>query len=134
MYHRLSLKMSRLPSPLLNGERGVFLIDALVATAIMGTAFVTVLMGLSTGSIVTGLVDVDVTASNIARNQLESVYNQDYVPAPTTYLSVLVPSTYSVTADAVTVDGADSNIEKIIVTVSKDGVMELVVETFKTNR
>ena len=115
------------------GERGLALLEALIATAIVGTTLVATVMGQVGGSTSTE-ANLDVTTSTIARAQLESVYKAEYIPHPATYPSVPVANTYAVTARTVAIEGADPNIEKVIVTVSKDGQVDLVMETFKTRK
>ena len=114
-------------------QKGLALLEALIATAIVGSMLVATIMGQVGGSSSTK-ADMDVTISNIARDQLEAIYNADYMPHPGAYPSVAVPDSYAVTARAVAVEGANPNIQKIIVIVSKDGDVELVVETFKTSK
>jgi hypothetical protein len=111
----------------------VALLEALIATAIVGATFFATVMGQIGGS-PSPEADLDFTTSNIARDQLESIHNAYYMAHPATYPSVPVPDTYTVTARTAAVEGANPNIEKVVVTVSKDGQVELVVETYKTSR
>lgn len=125
--------MNKLRSPLSRRQKGLALLEALIATAIVGTTFVAMVMGQG-GSSPSSKADLDAITSEIARGQLESLYNADYMPHPATYPSVPVPDSYTVTAKTAAVEGANHNIEKVIVTVSKDGQPVLVVETYKTSK
>ena len=117
----------------LSRQKGAGLLDAIVAVGVVGTTFAVLLSGLASSTGAVGNKDSYITAQSIARNQLESVHNEPYVPPPTTYPSVTTPAGYSVTADAVSID-PDPNVEKVVVTVYKAGTVELVVESIKTNR
>ncbi|MBI2855748.1 MAG: type II secretion system protein [Chloroflexi bacterium] len=115
-------------------QRGMALLETLVATAIVGVAFVATLMGFFDSSTSAAEQEVDPTAIRLARSQMEYVYSLDYLPPPATYPSVDAPDAYAITADAIPVEGADLNIEKIVVTVSRSDGVDLVVEMLKTNR
>jgi hypothetical protein len=53
---------------------------------------------------------------------------------PAVYATVTPPAGYAVAVDATAVPGADTAIEKITVSVSRDGRSLLSVEDFKVNR
>jgi len=110
------------------------LIQALISLAIVGTVFSALLTGLSTGSMVVLNTDVDVTAKSLARNQLESVFSETYIPPPAMYPTVVPPPGYTVTAEAEVIAATDPDIEKIIVTIYRDGITEMIMETTKANR
>ncbi|MBI2856108.1 MAG: type II secretion system protein [Chloroflexi bacterium] len=115
-------------------QKGFTLLESLVAVAIMGTAVMALLAALSTGSIAVKVVDEKVTAEGIARSQLEYTQSLAYQLVPTTYATVVPPTGYSVTAEAFTVEGADSNIQQIVVTVYHHSEQMLSVEDYKVNR
>ncbi len=115
-------------------EKGVNLVSSLIAVAMVGTAFSIMLAALSTGSIAVGTVEESVTAEGLARSQLEYTKNDTYFAAPYDYPTITAPQGYSVTAEALSVPGADSNIETIRVTVSKGGKTLTTLEDYKVNR
>lgn len=133
MHRHPSTRLNNYRSPLLPREKGLALLKTLIATAIIGATFFAAVMGQGGGS-PSPEAELDAIASDIARAQLESAYRADYMPHPATYPSVPVPDSYTVTARTAAVEGANPNIEKVIVTVSKDGQVELVVETYKTSK
>ena len=77
--------------------------------------------------------DCCVTAIGIAQNQMEYTKNALYVPSPHTYESIIPPSGYSVTSEAQDYNG-DANLEKIVVTVYRDGEVVQVLEDLKVQR
>ena len=115
-------------------EGGFTLVETLVAVAVMGTAIVALLSALSTGSIAVTIVEEKVTASGVARSQLEYTQSLSFQVAPTTYATITTPEGYSVTADAFPVDGADSDIQEIAITVYHHVEEVLVVQGYKMNR
>jgi Tfp pilus assembly protein PilV len=118
----------------LRSERGVALLEALVATAILGMTLVVFIAGLSTGLLSTGQSDRLSTAHELARSQLEYTKAAAYNAAPYAYPTVTPPATYGVTAAASAIGGADANIELITVQVSKDGNAVYTLEGYKVNR
>jgi len=119
------------------GQTGASLIESVVAVAILGTVIVSLLVAFSTGSVAVNAVDEQVTVENLARSQLEYTKDSPYTPAPTTYPlspTLTLPAGYEILAEALPVPDTDDNIQKIRVTVSRDGEAQLVVEDFKVNR
>ena len=118
----------------LRSERGFALVETLVAVAVLASALVVFLAGLSTGSLSTAESDRLSTAHEIARSQMELTKAAAYNAAPYTYPTATAPATYGVSAAASTMSGGDANIERITVTVTKDGVAVFSLEGFKANR
>lgn len=130
MIQRLDEKRS-----MLAGEKGASLIEALIAVAVMAIAVAAFLGAISTGSLAVGKVDRQVTAQNLARSQLEYTKSQAYAVAPASYgIITPVPAGYSLIAEAAAVNGRNENIQKITVTVHRNGKVLLVMEGFKLNR
>lgn len=116
-------------------QAGFGLVESLVAVAILGTTVFMLLGSLSTGSISVGILQERTTAENLARSQLEYTMSLPYLPAPYSYQIVdYVPSGYSVTAESSAVSGRDINIQKITVTVYREGKRLYSIEGFKVNR
>jgi Tfp pilus assembly protein PilV len=118
----------------LRSEAGVALLEALVATAILGMTLVVFIAGLSTGLLSTGQSDRLSTAHELARSQMEYTKAAAYNAAPYSYPTVTPPATYAVAAAASAIGGADANIELITVQVSKDGNAAYTLEGYKVNR
>ena len=77
------------------------MVGELIALAIVGTALVALLTGLSTSSLGVRVVEHRVSAENIARSQMEAIKAAPYQPNPTAvpYPTVSVPSGYGLTVD-----------------------------------
>ncbi len=114
------------------GERGAGLVEALIAVAILGLAVVVFLAALSTGSIAVRSADELATAQSLARAQLEDIKASPY--DADTYPTITSPDGYTISVDVDPIPGADYNIRKITVTVSREGENLLTVEGFKVNR
>lgn len=115
-------------------ERGASLVESLVAVALLGTVIISLLVALSTGAIAVGTVDERVTAENLARSQMEYTKQSPYTPAPFDYSTITPPAGYSITAQATSIPDTDDKIQKIRVTIYRDGEALLVLEDFKVNR
>ena len=116
-------------------QRGVTLVESLVASAIVALVLLSLVEALSMGSIGMHTASERVTAEILARSQLEYVKQQSYVSAPTSYDTVELPTGgYSIAAEAASVPGADSNIQKITVRIYHHEEEILVREGYKVNR
>ena len=101
---------------------------AVVVFAVVGTA---VLSGVSIAQISGSNLETQSTAENLARNQMESVFTQPYQPVPYTYTSVQLPPGYVAGAQAEEFVTGDGDIQRVIVTVSRDGQDILILETLR---
>jgi len=112
------------------------LVEVLVAVAIVGMTVVALLAAISTGSIGVTTTDSEVTAANLARSQLEYTRSQPYVEVPTEYATVTPPAGYTVSVQAASIlePATDANIQRITVTVARDGETLATVEDFKVKR
>lgn len=119
---------------LVGDERGFGLVETLVAVAILGVAVVALVLGLSTGSITVGEGNQEMVAQSLAQTQLEYVKDYPYDPAATTYPTVDTPEGYSIGVEAGSIPGADIDIQRITVTISRDGEAILTVEDYKVDR
>ncbi len=117
-----------------SGQEGVGLVETLVAVAILGATLVVLLTAISTGVIGVATTEQRVTAENLARSQLEYTKSQTYATAPASYATVTPPAGYAVTAAATSITEGDGAIQKITVTVTRDGETLLTVEGYKVNR
>jgi len=119
---------------LVGDERGFGLVETLAAVAILGVAVVALVLGLSTGSITVREGNQELVAQSLAQTQLEYVKNYPYDPAATTYPTVDMPEGYSIGVEAGSIPDADTDIQRITVTISRDGEAILTVEDYKVNR
>jgi type II secretory pathway pseudopilin PulG len=116
------------------GQRGIGLVETLVAVAVLGTAVVAFAVALSAGSIAVGDHDDMVTARGLAQSQLEYTKSYAYDVGATTYPLVAMPEDYSISVSVNAVPGTDTDIQKITVTVSRAGEEMIQVQDYKVNR
>ena len=116
-------------------QRGIALVEPLVAVAILSVALVLMLGAYSTGSISIRKTDRQITAEHLARSQMEYTKSLAYVAPPTQYQAISpLPTGYVIQTQATTVSGKDGNIEKVTITVSFQGSQITVLEGMKLNR
>ena len=108
-------------------ERGMNLVESLVAVGILGLAVVATLTALSTGSLAVSTADQEATAQSLARWQLEEIKAAPYSAA---YSAITQPD-YNI---SVGVDPMATNIQKITVTISRASKVLQLVESYKVNR
>jgi type II secretory pathway pseudopilin PulG len=132
----------------LKEENGIGLVESLAAVAILGAAGVAFVLSLSTGAIAVREGDQETIAQSLARAQLEYTKNYPYSPAPTSYPyvytynetynpnPVTLPEGYavSVTVSTIPQAGGDTNIQKITVTISREGEDILTITDYKVKR
>ena len=124
-------------------ERGVGLIEVLVALAILGVIAVAFLTGLATTAKAVVIADVRTTAESLARTQMEDIKGQPYddtsIPPVYDVLSSTPPD-FSIDIAAERMDpeedgtGNDDGIQKITVTVEFQGEVKITLEDYKVNR
>ena len=73
----------------------------------------------------------EVVAQRLARNQLEYIKG---CPYDTTYSTVDAPEEYAISVGVSSIPDTDTDIQKITVTISRDGDNITVVEDYKVNR
>lgn len=118
----------------MKSQRGSFLVEAVVVLSVFSVLGLAVMRGVQTSYIGKRGFDIQSTAENLIRNQMESVFSEAYTPPGNSYTSVTAPSNFSVSADAVTYDIGSTNIETVRVTVSHLGQPVKVTETLRSNR
>ncbi len=127
-------KTASVVNRLARGQRGLGLVEALVALAILGTSVVAFAVALSTGTIAIGEQDEEVVAQGLAQTQLEFIKSCDFSPGAITYPVVAASSGYVVNVGVTPVPGAGPDIQKITVSVLRDGENVLAVQDYKANR
>ena len=116
-----------------NGEKGVSLIETLIAIALLGIIGTTMMAGMMGIYKATPIASEQDIGKSLAQSQMEYVLEQPYdymhySPAP-------IPDNYGdYTASIVTDSFRDGNIEKITVTISHKGKEVSTLEAYKTNR
>jgi prepilin-type N-terminal cleavage/methylation domain-containing protein len=116
---------------LIREERGMTLIEIVVAVALFSLVVSALLLSLSTGVLGTHSVDQRTIATNLARSQLEYIKSQPYVEPISYGLVSPIPSGYTVKVEGTVVNSG--LLQHITVTVSYDD-KSVVVSGYKLNR
>ena len=116
------------------GERGITLVESLVAIAILGGGVLTMVLTMSGGALAIQENDQQAAAQSLARTQLEYIKSYTYNPGATTYPAVSVPDGYGISVVVTAVPGGDGNIQKITANVTRDGAVIMTAEDYKVNR
>jgi prepilin-type N-terminal cleavage/methylation domain-containing protein len=114
------------------GEKGVSLIETLIAIALLGIIGATLTSGMMGIYKATPIASEQDIGKNLAQSQMEYVLQDDYklsyTPAP-------IPANYGpYTASINTASFRDGNIEKITVTIRHNGKEVSALEAYKVNR
>ncbi len=132
---------------LARNSRGFALLDTVMAVTIFAALGTALMVGIRTANISSGVVEDHSIAERLGRNQMEYVFTQPYLAPPAAYPSIQGASdfTYTVESGLTVVANAlvysegdptivtDTNIEKVVVTVSDATRDILVLETLRTN-
>lgn len=116
------------------GERGITLVESLVAIAILGGGILTLVLAMSSGALAVRENDRQSIAQGLARTQLEYIKSYAYNPSATTYPAVSAPDGYAIAVAVAAVPGTNSNIQKITANVIRDGAVVITAEDYKVNR
>jgi len=115
-------------------EKGIALVESLIAVAIVGSTLVAFVVALSTGSIAVRENDQEVVAQSLARTQLEYTKGYPYDPIPASYPTVNATAGYAISVNVTATPDTDTDIQKITVTISREGEDILTVVDYKVNR
>jgi len=133
-------------------QRGVTLLETLIALALLGIFGVAFLAAISTSSITMANVEKKVNIENLARAQMEYIKNCPYINYiygppdippdyqtldeldPTDPYAIAIPTGYSINVTAVALHQPDGGIQKVTTTILREGENLLVVEGYKVNR
>jgi prepilin-type N-terminal cleavage/methylation domain-containing protein len=115
-------------------ERGVTLVETLIAVAVLGIAIVVFVAGLSTGTVSTSHSERLSTAHELARSQMEHTKDATYNAAPYAYPTVVPPAGYTVTSNAGAIPLGDTSIQLITVEVSDAAGVLFTLEGYKVDR
>ena len=122
---------------------GITLMEVVIALAMFSSAGTAVLLGVGAAHRSSDVVNANAVAENLARNQMEYVSSLSYVTPPGNYASIAddpsinlsIPSGFAVSAAAQTYvadDGLTGVIEKVVVTVTRDGQSILTLESLRS--
>ena len=121
-------------------SRGSILLETVVAVVVFALIGAATMVGIQTATLTGERVEDKAIAENLARNQMEYVFNQAYKAPLLDYDSIAdiagntfsVPSDFTVTATAVERPGTvGTEIETVKVTISRNGQEILVLETIR---
>lgn len=109
--------------------------ESMIAITVFALVGGAVLSGTSTALSTGSIVEGQSVAEEIARNQMESVFNQSYQEsAGSPYATVVPPARYTVSVSADEYLSGDVDIEMVVVTVSRDSQSIMVLETLRTRQ
>jgi prepilin-type N-terminal cleavage/methylation domain-containing protein len=117
-------------------QRGISLVETLVAVAILGVIAVVFINGLTTAYKAGQINDEQTTAESIAQSQMEWVRNASYEEEATAYSQAPLPDdsdyvNYTVVITAEPLHSPDDGLQKITVTVSHLGKQIIQLESYK---
>ena len=118
----------------IQGQKGLGLVETLIAVALLGTSVVAFVVSLSTGVMAANEHGQETVAQRLAQTQVEYTKSYPYNPSASTYPAVAAPAGYTVSVGVGSVPGADTNIQKITVTISKGSANIFMVSDYKVNR
>lgn len=126
--------MGRKRNGKVRSEGGLGLVETLVAVAVLGTSVVAFVSGLAAGTMAVRAQEGISTRRSLAQTQLEYTKSCAYDPGAVTYPAVAAPPGYSLSVGVSAVPGADTNIQKITVTITREGEGPVTLEGYKVNR
>lgn len=113
---------------IINGQRGVSLIEMVVALGILGFIGVAFLSAYYSGFLGTGKVDEFVTAESLARSQMEVIKSLDYQDSYEE-VTVTCPPEFAIDID---VEADESNtLQKVTVNILRNDRVLLELESYK---
>ena len=120
---------------LLSSQAGFSLVEVLVSIVVLSTTSVALVGAMSTGYLGYRVAERDMTAVQLATDQLEYTKSDAYLTPPATYPTIpAIPTGYGITSVASAVPGRDANLQLITVTVTHNSTTKLVIEDYKANR
>ena len=122
----------------MKSEKGFALIETLVALALLGIIAVVFLGGIGTATKATIVADEQTTAESLVRSEIEYVKNCTYQYSATQYPvdpSINIPYGWSMPVPAVElVHATDDGIQKVTITVERNGEQKFSAQIYKVDR
>jgi type II secretory pathway pseudopilin PulG len=115
----------------IKGEKGISLLETVIAVAIMSIIAVAFLSALATTSSARATNDERTGAKILAEGIIENIKADDYSP---TYEVSVPPEFPGYTANVITSVERNGNIQKITVTISHKGHVVLSLDSYKVDR
>ncbi len=116
------------------GQAGFMTAGNIVAVGVVGVTMTMLLTAVSSGVLGFNTAQARSKATNLGISQMEYVRNLSWASPPTTYQTgVTLPPEFTMTSEGQTVPGADTNLQKIVVTISRGAQQLLVMENLKVN-
>ena len=115
-------------------QRGVIILETLVAISVISTAVLAGLVAMSTASIATEKGSSNATAAWIEVSQTELIRVADYEDIGDSYESVNVPAGYTVENETSEYYPGVQSIQRVLITVSKGGEVIRQKEIIKVER
>jgi type II secretory pathway pseudopilin PulG len=128
---RLAARVGPRLRPALHDERGTLLMETLIAVSVFTLLGAAVMTSMSATGRAAQSIDENATSENLARNQIETVLAAAYQDPPHTFATITPPAGYAVTAQAVELVSGETNIAKIIVSVTRNGEPTLTLESVR---
>jgi len=123
----------------LREERGLALLESLVAVAILGLTAAAYLGGLGTVFRAGSVTDVNSTAASLATSQLERIRDTAYSYNATAYSAAEIPGTadyagYAVNITAAALNSPDDGVQRLTVNVTRHGETVYTMTSYKVDR
>lgn len=115
-------------------QRGLFLLEVVVALAITASAGAATLSMISVAAIGSSSTLERTTASILATSQAEEIQVAPFVATPGEYPAIPSPPGFGVSNRTSPFPGGDEAIQTVYITVTKDGEPILTVEIVKVDR
>jgi prepilin-type N-terminal cleavage/methylation domain-containing protein len=121
-----------------NTERGMTLVEVLLAMGILAAVAAVFLAAMSTSSKAAIVGQQQVAAESLAKSQMESIKQQNYSVAQL-YTKITEPTGYQIQIAVARLDpqgihtGADEGLQKITITITHGGNTVFILEGYKSN-